>query len=649
MSRSHFSIFVLWLFSLTHVGYGQDAAPTPAVTLENVQAPTSNTPDEPMALAFSVAKATEFLDSAALQWQKQRKCFTCHTNYAYLMARPSISADVQAHREVRAFAEELVTERWQKEGPRWNAEVVATGAFLAMNDGATTGKLHPVTRQALDRMWTLQRADGGWDWLKCDWPPMESDDHYGATLAALGVGLAPEGYAQTEAAQAGLTKLRAYFKTNPAPTLHHSAMLLWASKHVPDLMDPADIQACVDSLAALQRPDGGWALASLGNWVRDDKSPQDITTSDGYGTGFVTYVLRQAGIPADDERLKRAAAWLKGHQRASGRWFTRSLHADSQHFISHAGTAFALMALAACNALQDDKPVAKMQFEVPNYCEGVVFDQDGFGYVSEGSSIWKFAIDGPARTWGQSEAPNGHKVLPDGRHLVCDGKARAVLRFNDDGNLLDSIIDTFDGRPLLGPNDLSLDPVNGGFYFSDPGESSKENPIGAVYYSDLAGVARQIDTGLAYPNGIVLSADGKRLYLAESQLNRILVYDVEGPGKTGPRKVFAELPAKDPNLGQIDNQPDGMCLDDAGNLYVAHYGMQRVQVLDPQGVLIASLPGGNLTTSNVAFGGPDRKQLYVTGGLAAYPSKGGVFRLEMSVAGLDIVPPKKAAEAAKAE
>src|SRR6185369_1828141 len=107
--------------------------------------------------------------------------------------------------------------------------------------------------------------------------------------------------------------------------------------------------------------------------------------------------------------------------------------------------------------------------------------------------------------------------------------------------------------------------------------------------------------GLAFPNGIVLSADGKKLYLAESQQNRVHVYEVKGPGKLGERKLFADLPARQDGTQQIDNQPDGMCLDAAGNLYVAHYGMKQVQVLSPEGKLLASLPGGNLTTSNVAF------------------------------------------------
>ena len=145
------------------------------------------------------------------------------------MPARSISADAPAHREVRKFAEELVTKRWEENGPRWDAEVVATAAALAYNDAATTDKLHAVTRTALDRMWTVQRDDGGWNWLKCDWPPMESDDHYGASLAAVAVGVAPEKYAETKQAKAGIEKLKQYLKANPPPTMHHKAMLLWAA------------------------------------------------------------------------------------------------------------------------------------------------------------------------------------------------------------------------------------------------------------------------------------------------------------------------------------------------------------------------------------------------------------------------------------
>jgi squalene-hopene/tetraprenyl-beta-curcumene cyclase len=318
------------------------------VTLANVVSPGENLRDEPLAGEYSRERAARFLDSAALDWQKSRQCFTCHTNYAYLMARPAISSSVPAHAEVREFAEKLVTERWESQGPRWDAEVVMSAAMLAFNDAATSGQLHPVTRTALDRMWAKQRADGGFDWLKCGWPPMESDDHFGATMAVIGAGVAPDGYARTDAAKTGLEKLRNYLRTNPAPTLHHRAMLAWASTYVDGLLTTDERKEVADDLLAQQHADGGWGLASLGDWKRSDDLEQDPTNSDGYGTGFVIYVLRRTGLPAGDARLQKGIAWLKSNQRASGRWFTRSLNKDSKHFITHAGTAFAVMALAAC-------------------------------------------------------------------------------------------------------------------------------------------------------------------------------------------------------------------------------------------------------------------------------------------------------------
>ena len=187
-------------------------------------------------------------------------------------------------------------------------------------------------------------------------------------------------------------------------------------------------------------------------------------------------------------------------------------------------------------------------------------------------------------------------------------------------------------------NDLTLDP-NGGFYFTDPGESSKEKPIGTVHYVNAAGKTNLIASGLAFPNGIVLTLDGKRLLVGESQFNRVLEYAVQSPGKVGAMRVFADLP-KNASGKLEDNQPDGMCLDANGNLYVAHYGMQQVQVLDPQGKLIRQYPGGNRQTSNVAFGGPKHDQLYVTGSINADGKPGAVFRLDLGIPGRVILPPK---------
>jgi gluconolactonase len=280
-------------------------------------------------------------------------------------------------------------------------------------------------------------------------------------------------------------------------------------------------------------------------------------------------------------------------------------------------------------------------FRVPRYCEGVCFDHEGRGYISWGKAITRFTLDGKHAVWAETGAPNGHKILADGTHLVCDASQHAVLRLSADGQLLEPASKACGGKPLRGPNDLTLDTPHGGFYFSDPGGSGRDNLIGTIHYVTRSGETSLLDEGLAFPNGIVLTPDGKRLYLAESQMNRVLVYDVTAPGKVGARRVFAELPMKDASAGQIDHQPDGMCLDAAGNLYVAHYGMRQVQVLNRTGQLIRRYAGGNVTTSNVAFGGPDMNQLFITGGIGPEAGEGGLFRIDLGVKGLVILPPRR--------
>ena len=75
-------------------------------------------------------------------------------------------------------------------------------------------------------------------------------------------------------------------------------------------------------------------------------------TSDGYGTGFALFALRQADVSAADPRVQRAVHWLKTNQRESGRWFARSLVGRKANLISNSGTAWAVMALAACNEIK---------------------------------------------------------------------------------------------------------------------------------------------------------------------------------------------------------------------------------------------------------------------------------------------------------
>ncbi len=276
--------------------------------------------------------------------------------------------------------------------------------------------------------------------------------------------------------------------------------------------------------------------------------------------------------------------------------------------------------------------------EVPGYSEGIVFDQNGNAYLSDvpNGAIYRVTLEGKATVWAKTGAPNGHKILADGTHLVCDGSQHAVLHLSANGEIIGKASTECEGKPLRAPNDLTLD-ANGGFYFTDPGGSDEKNPIGTVHYVDAAGKTHLAAEGLAFPNGLVLRPEGKSLLVAESKYNHILVYEVLAPGKLGEKKVFATLPTKAGE--QIDNQPDGMCLDREGNLYVAHYGMRQVQVLNPEGKVVRRYPGGNLTTSNVAFGGPNWDQLYVTGAIGEEnTTAGGLFRLDLK--GVRVMPKK---------
>jgi gluconolactonase len=297
--------------------------------------------------------------------------------------------------------------------------------------------------------------------------------------------------------------------------------------------------------------------------------------------------------------------------------------------IALAAIALTSATLAVSGTLPPNSAVAPVKItELPSYTEGVVIDSAGGIYVSEplrgGISLVK---DGRVIDWAKLEAPNGHRILADGTHLVCDGKQHAVIRLGSDGRVLGKATSESDGQPLRAPNDLAVDPA-GGFYFTDPGGSNLENPIGTVHYVDARGVTRTIATGLAFPNGIVLSRDGQMLFVGESKRNRILRYPVASPGRIGSQEVFATLPLKSGD--QVANEPDGMALDDDGNLFVAHYGMRQVQVLNRAGRLERSYTAGNLTTSNVAFGGERMDQLFVTGALGAETTTpGALFRLDL--------------------
>ena len=329
------------------------AAPPPA-TMKAAPAAT-NLAVEPIRKQFSAAKAAEFLDANAHAFEKQ--CFACHSTYAYLMARPKLALPSPVHRETRLALEQSVEKlpaaasAGESAEPRRVSDTVMTAAALALHDSSTTGKLHPQTRKALDRMWDLQRADGGWEWIKLKEPPSAIDDHFGVTMAAYAAGIAPEELRQDAAGAPGVgenPRLPAQPSADNDPPAGDAAAGLDLRQRNHDRRT-----AHANSGGVVRAAAPRWRLGdgrSWRRWKRKDGTPQQTDVSDGYGTGFVLYVLRTAGIPAADPRLQKAVAWLKTHQRESGGWFTRSpLNRDE--LSSYVGTVYAILALSACGEL----------------------------------------------------------------------------------------------------------------------------------------------------------------------------------------------------------------------------------------------------------------------------------------------------------
>jgi len=263
--------------------------------------------------------------------------------------------------------------------------------------------------------------------------------------------------------------------------------------------------------------------------------------------------------------------------------------------------------------------------------EGPAFDTEGNLYlVSMGNGdILRVTPDGGvsllANTGG---APNGLAFGPDGLLYVAEARHRAILRVDRAGTIAILLMEA-EGEPFRAPNDLCFDP-RGGFYFTDPGSSSAHTPVGRVFYCPPGGPARQVAGGLCFPNGLALTADAKALYVVNELAQTMVRFDVQDDGTLGPKQDFAPI-----RRGGIGG--DGMALDAEGNLYVANYGLGAVDVISPAGDLLDCLPAGGARPTNVAFGGPDMRDLYIT-----ECETGAVYVLRAEVAGLRLFWPEDA-------
>lgn len=274
------------------------------------------------------------------------------------------------------------------------------------------------------------------------------------------------------------------------------------------------------------------------------------------------------------------------------------------------------------------------------FAEGPAFDRKGNLFVVNyrgNGNIGRITPDGEASIWCKlgELAPleerrpqaNGLKVDREGRLVVADAGGGRVLRISGDGKTAEVLADRFGGSRFNSINDVALD-TRGNIYFSDPGGSSADRPVGSVYRYDIAtSTVTQLATGLAFPNGLAVTPDQRRLCVAETERQRILVYDLNEE-EAGSGQVLVEWPADDSVPDDKRPMPDGMVFDEKGRLFVATWTGATIDVIDiQQGRIIRHYPAGGDRVTNCHFFGTD---LYTT-----VASKEAVFRLPLGVAGFD--------------
>ena len=357
---------------------------------EGVAADTDK-PETKIANSWDPKAAAAYLDrrqSWWMEWPRAQRdhetfCVSCHTAVPYALSRSalrtalaeknpspnerrlleSVTKRVRLWREVEPFYKDADRGPYKSVESR-GTESVLNALILSSRD-AQSGQLSNDAHTAFENMWAEQqiagKQKGAWLWLRFNNEPWEANDsdYFGATLAAVAIGIAPGNYRATPEVQIRLKLLREYLNREfAAQTTINRVLLLWAAAKLPVLLDPDRQKAIIAELLDKQQADGGWSLSSLsGHWKRADGTPQE-TTSDGYATGLITFVLRQAGISLENTRLQRGLAWLAANQdKAEGSWAAYSLNKNKENhispetalFMNDAATSYAVLSLTAAN------------------------------------------------------------------------------------------------------------------------------------------------------------------------------------------------------------------------------------------------------------------------------------------------------------
>lgn len=246
---------------------------------------------------------------------------------------------------------------------------------------------------------------------------------------------------------------------------------------------------------------------------------------------------------------------------------------------------------------------------------GVLLFSDVVEENGPAAKIYRYAPE--TRTFAIEPYPvtptstNGLAVDAQGHLIACERYNGALVRVADGKRLV--LADHFPldgGAPLAAPNDLIVR-ADGSIYFTDTKWGAKPGPHAAqaVYR-----VAPSGDVSVAYsvsmPNGVALSPDGRTLYVGSDAQNIVWKLPVDANGAVGSPTVFIDESHAPGGLLKV---PDGIGIDDAGNLYVANNddAVKAIEVFSPEGRYLGDIAVPD-RPSNCTFGGKDRKTLYVT-------------------------------------
>lgn len=238
------------------------------------------------------------------------------------------------------------------------------------------------------------------------------------------------------------------------------------------------------------------------------------------------------------------------------------------------------------------------------FCEGPAADAEGNVYFSDGKndSIYVYRIGKGVELFvNDSTDANGMMFNSKGELLVCEGAARRVVAFDVTTRKKRIVASNYQGTPFNEPNDLTVD-LQDGFYFTDPNYHHRGQPSlmkEAVYYVSPEGEVTRVSEVCVRPNGILLDPRNRYLYLADNAAGIIYRYPVIGPGKLGEVEKWIDLGA----------HPDGMTLDEWGNLYVA-CGKTGIKVYSEKGRYLGTIAVPY--ASNCVFGGKEFRTLFVT-------------------------------------